>query len=351
MFKLILASMFLLACQMAHAEMTVNEGSIRVQQQHQEASHTSYKAHLEHQQKIMQAYALKPLFWVALDIKRILSGDVLDIGKLDLATYTYVKSKHGNRKNKNDFLWSLVMKYQGNTERSFYLIDTMSELNPIEKTDEITRAFQQANATALKLRYLNLLMDSMGANCAANHPKDALKAKNFLIGLIEASQNEDVVADVMVNFPDYFINEDTYSTMINRLDDLNVHQPKMFERVVTNSNFWYHWLWLANHGDEFDSSWVGKLSQRAKEYAMTHVSFSKKIKLVFESGLEARVEQTPVFLSQYPQQSQEEKDRLLLEGNNPHVSDEMNVMLKILKKTSDQRDHWRNNAPKNDEYL
>lgn len=42
---------------------------------------------------------------------------------------------------------------------------------------------------------------------------------------------------------------------------------------------------------------------------------SKEIKLVFESGLKAREEQTPEFRSKYREQSQEEKDRLLLEGN------------------------------------
>jgi len=67
----------------------------------------------------------------------------------------------------------------------------------------------------------------MGTNCAENHPEDALKAKSFLIGLLDTSQNEDVVADVMANFPDYFVNEDSYSTMINRLEGFEAHQPKV----------------------------------------------------------------------------------------------------------------------------
>jgi len=342
-FKSILISISLLACQITHAEMITHEGVLLAQPEHQEVSHTPYNAYLENQRKIIRVYALKPLFWIALDIKRLLSEDVLDIRKLDLATYTYVKSKYGSRKQKNNFLWSLVMKYQDNTLRSFYLIDIMSELTPIEKTDEIIRAFQQAHARDLKLRYLDLLMDSLASTCVTSHPTDALKAKDFLIDFVEKSQDEDVVADIMMNFPDDLINEDTYSIMMNRLKGFEAHQPKVFERIVTNSNFWYRWLWLANHCAEFDPIWVGKLSQKAKEYAIGHPSFSKKIKLVFDLGLEAREKQTPVFCSQYPEQSQEEKNRLLLEGNNPHVSDEMNAMLKILKKTAEERGHWMSN--------
>jgi hypothetical protein len=281
MFKSILASIALLACQITHADTMTREGSLLAQPEHQVASNASENTHLERQRKIIQAYATKPLFLVALDIKKILAENVLDVGKLDLATYTYVKSMHGSRQQKNNFLWSLVMKYQDNTLRSFYLIDIMSELTPIEKTDDIIRAFRQAHTTGLRLRYLDLLMDSMAPNCAASHPQDALNAKNFLIDLIKTSQDEDVVAEIMVNFPDHFIDEDTYSIVINRLDNFNAHQPKVLEIIVTNSNFWYHWLWLANHGDEFDPGWVDKLSQKAKSYAMTHCFIFKKNKASF----------------------------------------------------------------------
>lgn len=110
---------------------------------------------------LANVYVLKPIVLVAKQMKNILKSNALNINELDIASYTYVKSKDETRENKINLLWNLVMKYQSNPTRASYLIDIMSELDPIEKADEVIREFKNTNDHGMKLNYLTLLLDSI----------------------------------------------------------------------------------------------------------------------------------------------------------------------------------------------
>lgn len=298
------------------------------------------------------AYVLKPIILVAQKIKNILASDDLNIRELDIASYTYVKSKDETRKNKINLLWSLVMKYQSNPIRFSYLIDIMSELDPIEKTDEIIQAFQETNDHSIKLRYLTLLLDSVLINRVMEQPRYASHAKIFLMNLLQMSQDEDILRITVVNFPSYLMDEGSYLIMSDRVEEQKFQHPENFQKIVANSSFWYHWLELANQGATFNRGWIDTLYKKSDEYAAYEVSqhsaakspslLAKKIHRSFQSGLESRRQQNKAF----HMPTVIKKKSLQTKDDEPFLSDEMNNTLKLIKEEISKGEAWKNNQTK-----
>ena len=300
-------------------------------------------------------YVLKPTILVAQKVRKILAADELNINELDIASYTYVKSKDETRENKIKLLWDLAIKYQSNPIKSSYLIDIMSELDPIEKTDEIIRAFQETNNHSIKLRYLRLLLGSV-PNSRMEQSDHVSHAKTFIMSLLQTSQDEDILRTVIVNFPGYFMDDGSYFIMIDRVEEQKNQHPENFKKIIANSSFWYHWLGLANKDAAFNSVWIDKLSKQSDEYANYDYNdsfqdterkkpslLSRQIHRSFKFALESREKQNKAF--QVPT-AIKKKLSLLIKEDEPFLSDEMNETFKRLKEATAKRDAWMRNKTK-----
>lgn len=286
----------------------------------------------------VKSYVLKPTFLAAQDVQTILSKDKLDIGKLDIASYAYVSSKDESRDNKINFLWDQIIKHEFDSVKFSYLTDILSELEPIEKTDEIISHFNKIKDNDKRLIYLTLLLDAITPERVNGHPNEESKAKSFLIDILKNNQNDALLKTAIVNYPDHFIDENTYSIMSDRLEELKMDRSKVFNEILIDSNFWYHWLWLAKKYDGFDASWIDKLNQKSQEYKdddqRSTTLFSQKIHEAFMFGLKGREEQDLEF-----RESQTAKKIIpsSLAEDDPFVPDEIKSTLRLLKEASEKR--------------
>ena len=299
------------------------------------------------------AYIFKPAVLAAKNVTQILSKEKVDISNLDVESYAYVKSKDEPRENKINLLWSLVKKHQSNPFKSSYLADILSELEPIEKTDEIIREFHKTNENRLKLQYLALLTGSMTSNRAIKNPNEARNAKYFLMTLLQTSQDEGILRETIVNYPEYFMDKGTYLIMIDRVDDQKMNHPDNFKKIVTNSRFWYKWLGVDKKDDKINPDWIDELSKQSNEYAKYDHNdssenlaenklflLSKEIHRAFGLGLKFRERKKMTVNSM---QSIKIETHSFPKEDELFLSDEMNETLKRLKEATAKRDAWMKN--------
>lgn len=288
----------------------------------------------------IHSYVLKPAVVAQQNMTALMSEEKIDIKNLDEVSKAYILAKDEPRENKIDLLWGLLVKQESNPFKFDYLSDILATLEPIEKTDEMIAAFNKSNNSHLKLKYLSLLISSMTINRANLAPNYIYSGREFLTNLLHTSQDEEILKVMIINYPETIMDESIYLIMSARLDELKNQSPETFKKIVTNSNFWYQWLGLANVDKKFNPVWVEKLFKQYESYssnkqeAMNSPSLlSKDVLKAFSFGLKARKKQNKAF--HLPQSI-----KMKININQSVFSDDMALTLKRFEEEKAKRKAW-----------
>lgn len=295
------------------------------------------------------SYVLNPANILERKLTNIMSESTIDLKNLDNVTRNYILDKDVSRENKINILWSLLLEYQANLLKFDYLADVLSELEPIEKAEEIIGVFNKTDDFHLKYKLLNLLIGSMTIDNKNNNHVDNINS--FLINLLQNTHDEELLRTLVVNYPESIMDENTYLIMLARLNEQKNMNPQNFKKIVINSNFWYQWLGLANKNKKFNQIWVEKLFNQSQEYSQ-YESFhssqgargnspyliSKDILKAFNFGLKSREKNNKAFHSALAQKNPQESNM-----NEYILPDEVADILKRVKEEKIKRNAWLKN--------
>jgi predicted ATPase with chaperone activity len=137
------------------------------------------------------------------------------------------------------------------------------------------------------------------------------------------------------------MNEGAYLLMMDRLNELKTKHAPTFNKIITNSSFWYHWLSLANRGAQFDLAWVKTLIKQSASFAhdaeiastintkeQRGYTLSKDIRRAFNAALLSMEKQNKDFIVP---QSIKTKNGLLSKEEDLFLTEEMKHILQVLK--------------------
>jgi len=258
-------------------------------------------------------------------LENALNEEQIEIPKLDTITKLIVFSDQLSRNRKLDIFMNQLDKQHENQFAFEYLGDVFMVLKPIEKTNEIIQRYQQSESDYVRHEYLELLIASLAKKPEQKYLDERYQIKKLMDSILAHQPPDELLSFTIGYYPDYFMDETSHRVMFKRLEELRVHHPDMFKKIVRDSTFWYHLLGLTtqhHHMDEIELEKIIALTKDFSNFATSDAETKKFIARVFNSAVRMRLERDKAF-----KLSDSVKKRLQLDQN-----DEYHMILKDIKK-------------------
>ena len=85
----------------------------------------------------------------------------VDLSNVDRCTYSFLHNNNISRVDKINFLWALIQKHKESSVRVQYLLDSLTNLKPVELADRLIDEYRTQKSTDVRRKIVSLMKSSI----------------------------------------------------------------------------------------------------------------------------------------------------------------------------------------------